>query len=151
MFRGRFVMVALVAVLLVGLVLAGVSGAQRSAWFEGYMMGQLVAAGSDGAVSPAAYLPYVYGHRGFGFGGFLFLLVGGGVLFLIFSRLAMGRHRGWAMEHGQHGGQGSEHFGPWMRHFDEWCREQKARAEGEQQGEAQPPASPAQGESAPDR
>ena len=136
--RERLILVGIGALLILGLIFGAVSGMQRSAWMEGYTMGQLTAAAAaKGAVAPVAALaPYAVGgfapHHGPGFGGFFFLLIFGGIAFFIVSRMIhMARWRAWAMQQGgfpggpqgaaqggpQAGTPGAWGFGPpWMRH-----------------------------------
>ena len=116
----RIIGLVVAALVVLGLLLAVGGGMQRDAWMEGYTIGRLTAAaGVDGALAPVApYMPYAMPHRGPGFGGFLFLLLGGAAFFFVVTRfLHMARWRAWAMQGGQPGAQGDWHGGPpWMSH-----------------------------------
>ena len=143
--RERMVWIGLAAVLVLGLVFGAVSSGQRDAWLEGYTMGRLAASSGDGAaVVTAPYLPYAYGggpQHGFGFGGFLFLLFAGGLIFFLVTRFArMAQWRAWAAQGGPGGpggpgGQGWQGPPPWAQHRMRWG------CQGEQ-AEAAPPAAP---------
>ena len=62
MYGKRFLMKALVGLLVIALLMGGVSSLQRNAWMQGYMMGQLGAGGDGGAA-----IPYIaYGLQGYG-------------------------------------------------------------------------------------
>src|SRR3954463_13839022 len=112
--RERIALIGLAALVVVGLIFAGVSSrisaGQRDAWVQGYTMGRLTAAaGAEGAAAPivpnaAVYAaPYAVGyqHHGPGFGGFFFLLLGAGALFFFISRMVMmARWRSWAAMQG---------------------------------------------------
>ena len=78
----RFLMKALVGLLVIALLIGGASSLQRNAWMQGYMMGQL-GAGADGGTA----LPYMaYGLQGYGgpgLGGGLAILFGIGLLALL--------------------------------------------------------------------
>lgn len=130
MFRERIVWIGLAALLVIGLVIAGGAHARQGAWMDGYMMGRLTAVASTNAAGvpavpaapmiayPAGY-PMGYSHQGPGFGGFLFLLFGAGILFFVVSRFVhMSRWRAWAMQQdwSQGGPQGDWRGGPppWM-------------------------------------
>ena len=66
MYGKRFLMKALVGLLVIALLIGGASSLQRNAWMQGYMMGQL-GAGGDGK----AVIPYMaYGLQGYGGPGF---------------------------------------------------------------------------------
>ena len=100
----RFLMKALVGLLVIALLIGGASSLQRNAWMQGYMMGQLGAGGDGGAVIP--YMAYgLQGYGGPGLGGGLAILLGVGLLALLFmgfSRVFLGRP--WAMQGGPQGG-----------------------------------------------
>ena len=103
MYGKRFLMKALVGLLVIALLVGGASSLQRSAWMQGYMMGQL-GAGGDGD----AAIPYMaYGLQGYGgphLGGGLVILLGIGLLALLFmgfGRVFLGRP--WAMQGGPQG------------------------------------------------
>lgn len=113
MFRGRWLMMVLVGLLIFAAVGGVGSAMQRSAWNEGYMMGRLAIGGQGGA--PAPIQPYAY-YPPHSFGGGLFsglgFLLGLGVLFfLVSSFFRMWRWRAWAMQ----GGPGAMPGGPWRR------------------------------------
>ena len=96
----RFLMKALVGLLVIALLIGGASSLQRNAWMQGYMMGQLGAGGDGKAVIP--YMAYgLQGYGGPGLGGGLAILLGIGLLALLFmgfSRVFLGRP--WAMQGG---------------------------------------------------
>jgi hypothetical protein len=103
MYGKRFLMKALVGLLVIALLIGGASSLQRNAWMQGYMMGQL-SAGSDGK----AVIPYMaYGTQGYGgpgLGGGLAILFGIGLLALLFvgfGRTFLGRR--WATPDGTQG------------------------------------------------
>ena len=100
----RFLMKALVGLLVIALLIGGASSLQRNAWMQGYMMGQLGAGGDGGAALP--YMAYgLQGYGGPGLGGGLAILLGIGLLALLFmgfSRVFLGRP--WAMQGGPQGG-----------------------------------------------
>ena len=111
----RFLMKALVGLLVIALLIGGASSLQRNAWMQGYMMGQL-GAGADGS----AALPYMaYGLQGYGgpdLGGGLAILLGIGLLALLFmgfSRVFLGRP--WAMQGGPQGGPQGGDEQSWQR------------------------------------
>lgn len=106
MFPRRFVVVAAIALLILGLIMAGgAAAAQRQAWMQGYMLGRM-STGTDGANSLAPVLPYMVpgygGYAGPHFGGFG-LLLGIGALFLLFGFLRFVGCMAW------------RHGGPWGR------------------------------------
>jgi hypothetical protein len=155
--RERLIWIGLAAVLVLGLIFGAVSAGQRDAWLEGYTMGRLAASSGDGAaVVTAPYLPYAYGagQRGPGFGGFLFLLVGGGLLFFFVTRFArMAQWRAWMAqgEPGVSGGQGGapatgpgwQGPPPWVQHRMRWgCQGGQAESAPPAPAVAQPPAAP---------
>ena len=124
MFRERIVWIGLAALVVIGLLFAGGSAMQRSAWVEGYTMGRLTTVGGDGAaaavapmmpMAPMAPYAYMYPQHGPGFGGFLFLLIGAGLLFFVVSRFVhRARWQAWAMQGGPQGEW--RHGPPWMQH-----------------------------------
>jgi hypothetical protein len=153
----------LVLVLIFGGISNNVAAGQQSAWMEGYTMGRLTAAaGVDGAVAPMApyAAPYAapyggYAPRGPGFGGFLFLLLGAGALFFVFSRFArMARYWAWMATQGgpqgawqggaqgpwQEGPQGAWRQGPPWMHRQWGCGAQGQQAGGQQEQAAGAPA-----------
>lgn len=133
--RQRILGIAVAAALVLGLIFAVGGSMQHNAWMEGYTIGRLTAAaGVNGALAPAApYLPHAFPPRGPGFGGILFLLLGGAAFFFIVSRmLHMARWRAWAMQGGAP---------PWMGHGGPWgCGQGQSQA---QKGESQPTAAQA--------
>ena len=90
--------------LVIALLIGGASSLQRNAWMQGYMMGQLGAGADGGAAVP--YMAYgLQGSGGPGLGGGLAILLGLGLLALLFmgfSRVFLGRP--WAMQGGPQGG-----------------------------------------------
>jgi hypothetical protein len=105
MYGKRFLMKALVGLLVIALLIGGASSLQRNAWMQGYLMGQLSSgSGSNGS----AALPYMaYGLQGYGgpgVGGGLTILLGLGLLALLFvgfGRFFLGRR--WATPDGTQG------------------------------------------------
>jgi hypothetical protein len=88
MYGKRFLMKALVGLLVIALLIGVSSSMQRNAWMQGYMMGQLSAGGDGKAVAP--YMAYsLQGYGGSGLGGGLAILLGVGLLALLF--LGFGR------------------------------------------------------------
>lgn len=164
MFRERFVWIGLAALLVIGLIIAGGAHAQQGAWMDGFMMGRLTAvAGTNTAVAPVAPVapvmaypvgyPMGYPHQGPGFGGFLFLLFGAGMVFFVVSRFVhMARWRAWAMQQdwSQSGAEGEWRGGPppWMHgpmhgpcgHKPAPGQSQQAPVQQAAQAPAQPPA-----------
>ena len=123
----RFLMKALVGLLVIALLMGGASSLQRNAWMQGYMMGQL-GAGADGG----AAIPYMaYGLQGYGgphLGGGLAILLGLGLLaflFMGFSRVFLGRP--WAMQGSPQGG--GQQGGPLGADEQSWQRMAQAHAE----------------------
>jgi hypothetical protein len=100
----RFLMKALVGLLVIALLIGGASSLQRNAWMQGYMLGQLGAGSDGGAAIP--YMAYgLQGYGGPGLGGGLAILLGVGLLALLFmgfGRVFLGRP--WAMQGGPQGG-----------------------------------------------
>jgi hypothetical protein len=81
MYGKRFLMKALVGLLVIALLIGGASSLQRNAWMQGYMMGQLSGGGDGKAVIP--YMAYgLQGYGGPGLGGGLAILLGVGLLAL---------------------------------------------------------------------
>jgi len=124
MFRGRWLMMVLVGLLIFAVVGGIGSAMQRNAWNEGYMMGRLAIGGQDGAPAPMQPYAYSYPRQGFGGGGFFgglgFLLGLGLLLFLVSGFFRIWRWRAWAMQ----GGPGAMPGGSWRgpgheawRHF----------------------------------
>lgn len=119
----RIVMIAVAAVVVIGLLFGVGSSMQRNAWMEGYTMGRLTAAaGVDGALAPMMpYAPVAVGYpqHGPGFGGFLFLFFGAGLFFLIATRFwHRARWQEWAAQTGQ-SGEVRHGYGCWGRHGQE--------------------------------
>jgi hypothetical protein len=111
----RFLMKALVGLLVIALLIGGASSLQRNAWMQGYMMGQLSGGGDGKAVIP--YMAYgLQGYGGSGLGGGLAILLGVGLLALLFmgfSRVFRGGP--WAMQGGPQGGPQSGDEQSWQR------------------------------------
>jgi hypothetical protein len=118
----RFLMKALVGLLVIAHLIGGASSLQRNAWMQGYMMGQLGASGDGKAVIP--YMAYgLQGYGGPGLGGGLAIFLGVGVLALLFigfSRVFHGRP--WATP-------GSPQGGPQGSDEQSWQRMAQAHAE----------------------
>jgi hypothetical protein len=119
MYGKRFLMKALVGLLVIALLIGGASSMQHNAWMQGYMMGQL-SVGADGK----AAIPYMaYGLQGYGgpgLGGGLAMLLGVGLLALLFvgfSRIFLGGR--WAtpdgMPAGPQGGPAGSDEQSWQR------------------------------------
>jgi len=127
MYGKRFLMKALVGLLVIALLIGGASSLQRNAWMQGYMMGQLGAGADGGAAIP--YMAYgLQGYGGPGLGGGLAILLGLGllaVLFMGFSRVFLGRP--WAMQGGPQGG--CQQGGPLGADEQSWQRMAQAHAE----------------------
>jgi len=111
----RFLMKALVGLLVIALLIGGASSLQRNAWMQGYMMGQLGASGGGGAAIP--YMAYgLQGYGGPGLGGGLTILLGVGLLALLFMGFSRVFHGGpWAMQGGPQGGPQSGDEQSWQR------------------------------------
>jgi len=137
----RFLMVALAALIVVGLLIAGGSAIQRSAWSQGYMMGRLSASGDDGGVVP--YAPYGYPGRHVGPSSFLcgvgplftvgllfLLLVGAGKIF---------HFRAWKEAGGPLGEGWAKHWHQRHGHMPPWCWGQEEPSEEKTEG-AEPDA-----------
>ena len=102
MYPRRFPMLIVTALIVIGLLMLGGSMIQRSAWTQGYMIGQMAAKGADGAIAP--YLAYGNGFGGSPFaGGFGCLLPLGLLVLAFFAIGGFFRHRAW---HGAEGPQG---------------------------------------------
>ena len=127
MYGKRFLMKALVGLLVIALLIGGASSLQRNAWMQGYMMGQLGAGADGGAAIP--YMAYgLQGYGGPGLGGGLAILLGLGLLALLFmgfSRVFLGRP--WAMQGGPQGG--GQQGGPLGADEQSWQRMAQAHAE----------------------
>ena len=124
--RQRVIIVVVGALVALGIIFGLSGAAQRDAWTQGYLVGRLSAIdGGAAALAPVTGgLPQAagqvygagWGHRGFGFGGFLGFLFLGGLLFFILGgmrRAMMWRH--WAHQQGapgQPGGPGMGWGGP---------------------------------------
>jgi hypothetical protein len=111
--------------MLLGLIFAGSAAtAQRQAWMQGYMMGQM--AGGTGSQQAAPILPYLYGGQagpwsgGFGSGSPL-LLIGGILLLFIGLRFLFD---GPGRRHGGSQPGGTEWAHAWRR--PPWCERQAA-------------------------
>ena len=104
MYGKHYLMKALMGLLVIALLIGGASSLQRNAWMQGYMMGQLGAGADGGAAIP--YMAYgLQGYGGPGLGGGPAILIGIGLLALLFvgfSRVFLGRP--WAMQGGPQGG-----------------------------------------------
>lgn len=143
----RFLSFALVALLVIGLLVFGVSTMQRNAWTQGYLMGQ-AAAGGDGTAGFALAPAMAYGH-GFGAPGFgllACLLPLGLLAFLVFAVGGFFRHKAWHGAGGppdhwrQHWSHGA---GPWRQETGKSGAPSGPPAQSE-------PAAPAAGPEAPD-
>ncbi len=112
----RFPMLIVTALIVVGLLMLGGSMIQRSAWTQGYMMGQMAAKGGDNALVP--YMAYGPGFGGAPWLGGLACLFTLGLLAL--AAMAFGaffRHRAW---HGAGGPQAGPQVGPQAGPPDVW-------------------------------
>lgn len=147
----RILWIVLVGLLLCGLIF-GMSGAvQRNAWMEGYTIGRLSAAsgldGAPAAVAPIAPYAYPgYGHHGPGFGGFLFLFFGAGLVFFFVTRLGRMAHwHAWAM-HGGPQGEWKQGPPPWAHHHQHgWgCHEHTAPGQAPEQKAADAAVTPSE-------
>jgi len=124
MFHKRFLAVAVVALIVLGLLFAAGSAIQRSAWSQGYMMGRLAAGGEDGAVAPyALYGPGYPGGRSMcGLGP---ILTVGTLLVLLAVVGKFFRFRAWRKADGPEGERWARHWAEhWRRHHDHsspWC------------------------------
>ncbi len=106
--KKQAVLIAVAALVVIGLLFSIGGSMQRNAWMEGYTLGRLTAAaGVDGALAPM--MPYApvavsYPQHGPGFGGILFLFFGAGLFFLITTRfLHRARWQEWAAQGAQAG------------------------------------------------
>jgi len=115
MYGKRFLMKALVGLLVIALLIGGASSLQRNAWMQGYMMGQLGASGGGSAAIP--YMAYgLQGYGGPGLGGGLAILLGVGLLALLFMGFSRVFHgRPWATPGGPQGGPQSGDEQSWQR------------------------------------
>jgi hypothetical protein len=96
-----FLLSALAALIVVGLVIVGGFAIHRISWSQGYRTGQLAAGGEEGALAP--YAPYRLGRPG--------LLLTAGVLLLVL--LVIGKFfRFWAWNMA---------WGPWMMAGGPWA------------------------------
>jgi hypothetical protein len=115
MYGKRFLMKALVGLLVIALLIGVASSMQRNAWMQGYMMGQLSAGGDGKAVIP--YMAYgLQGSGGPGLGGGLAILLGLGLLALLFvgfGRTFPGRR--WATPDGTQGDRLGTDEQSWQR------------------------------------
>ncbi len=115
MYGKRFLMKALVGLLVIALLIGGASSLQRNAWMQGYLMGQLSAGGDGSAALP--YMAYgLQGYGGSGLGGGLAILFGIGLLALLVmsaGRFFFGRR--WAMQGGSQDGPHAADEQPWQR------------------------------------
>jgi hypothetical protein len=104
MYGTRFLMKALVGLLVIALLIGGASSLQHNAWMQGYMMGQLGAGSGGGAALP--YMAYgLQGYGGPGLGGGLTILLGVGLLALLFMGFRRVFHgQPWAVQGGPQGG-----------------------------------------------
>ncbi len=147
MFPRRLIFVGLAALLVIGLLMANNSAAQRDAWTQGYLVGRL-SAGSAGTGNAAPLPPYAYpgaypgydgawGYPGPHHGGFgAILLVGLGLLFFFgISRFFRGWHGGRPGE-GPHGSWGMHGHGRRWWHDTPW-----PDAEGQEQPSQERPVS----------
>lgn len=121
MSRERVVLIGLTVLAGLALLFAGAAAVQRGAWMEGYMMGRLsavsITAEAGGAAAMLPYAPYGMGfaHRGPGFGGVLFLLLGLGAVAFFASRcLHRARWRAWMAAQGAQAGPQPGAPPPWM-------------------------------------
>jgi hypothetical protein len=123
----HFLMKALGGLLVIALLIGGASSLQRNAWMQGYMMGQLGAGADGGAAIP--YMAYgLQGYGGPGLGGGPAILLGIGLLALLFvgfSRVFHGRP--WAMQDGPQ--SGSSQGDPLSGDEQSWQRMAQAHAE----------------------
>ena len=132
----RFPMVALIALMVIGLLVVGGSAIQRSAWSQGYMMGRLSASGDDGGVVP--YAPYGYPGRHFDLSS---LLCGVGPLFtiglLLLLLVGVGKmlhFRAWKQAGGPPGEGWAKHWHRHHGHMPPWCWDREEPSEGETEG-----------------
>jgi hypothetical protein len=137
--HGRFLVVALGVLLVIGLLIAGGSAIRRSAWSQGYMMGRLAAGGDDGEVVP--YAPY--GYPGSHLRPSLFLcgvgpLFAVGLLFLLLVGAGkFFRFRAWREAGGPQDEGWARHWHPPHGPMPPWCWGREKASE-EQAEEAEP-------------
>ena len=138
MHRFGFLFRLLLAVLIIGGLVAGGVAIYRLGWAQGYQTSVLLSNKTGAATQPALpampyygypMMPYAYG-PGFGF-HFFFPLVGIGFflffLFIIGGLFRFGMYRRWAHEgHGPWEGRG----GPWGWHDKETGKGQGEKGEG---------------------
>jgi hypothetical protein len=153
MFRfGSFIVRLLLALVLIGLLVAGGTALYRAGWANGYQAAAVSAGNAGKAVTPPvpyfAYPPAYFGPGYFYPGFFPFgPLLGIGffllVFFLIGGIFRFAFYRRWAGKYGSGGPYGP---GGWGHHFDpdspwakEWRERHKAEAE-KGEGQKQPPA-----------
>ena len=126
MYPRRFLVMALVGLLIAGLLFAGIGSAQRSAWTQGYLMGRLSASGDGSKLPPPD--PYLYsgGYAGPHSGGLgVFFLIG----LVLLALATLGRlFRPWGWHHGEPGntpgGRQGEKWAPHWRRPPWWNWEQ---------------------------
>lgn len=115
MYPRRFPMLLITALIVIGLLMLGGSMIQRSAWTQGYMMGQMAAKGADGAIAP--YLAYGPGFGGGPWlGGFGCLLPLGLLALAFFVVGGFFRHRAWHGAGGPQGGPPEAWNWRWQHH-----------------------------------
>ncbi len=139
-----FLVRAVVAVVVIGLLVMGGLAIHRMGWSQGYRMGQLAVEGEDIATAPHTYYGFGYGGRPFGFGPFL---CGAGLLFLLFVAVGqifrllawkkvMGRGP-WPMATRWHGMHGP--MPPWCWYWEKPSEEKTEKAEPDAEtGDAEP-------------
>ena len=147
-----FLLRALAALIVVGLVIGGGFAIHRISWSQGYRMGQLAAGGEEGAFAPFA--PYGLGRPGLLLtaGVILLVLIVVGKFFRFWARhMAWGpwmmAHGPWAMARGSRRRRWAAHrAGHWHRPhgpMPPWCwgweQPPEERAQ-EQENEGQPDA-----------
>ena len=134
----RFPWLALAALIVVGLLIAGGTAIHRRGWTQGYVMGRLAAGGEDGAAGP--YLPYGYPGRHVGFAPALCglgpLLTVGLLLLALVAAGRLFRFRAWKKAAGPEGERWARH---WARHWRHgptppWCWGREEPAEGTDEG-----------------
>jgi hypothetical protein len=139
MYGKRFLMKALVGLLVIALLIGGASSLQRNAWMQGYMLGQLGTGADGGAALP--YMAYgLQGYGGSGLGGGLTILLGLGMLALLFvgfGRIFIGRSgtmpggpqgeeaQSWQRMAQAHAERAARHW----RNGPPWCWDQAEEAE----------------------
>ena len=130
----RFLVAALAALIIIGLLILGGLTIHRIGWSQGYEVGQLAAGSEEGATVP--YAPYGFGYSG------LFLTIG--LLFLLlvvigkFFRFWAWKMVGgpWRMAHGPRGARWARHWHrphgpmpPWWWGWEEPSEEKAEKAE----------------------